>query len=84
MRLLNECSNPVLTRELVCAGTGLWINGDRRAAARNVDTYGVFPHGVRSLQAEPVQRQSKESPQPIVHFSGTSLSRKYGLEAETY
>ncbi|KAG5559232.1 hypothetical protein RHGRI_008958 [Rhododendron griersonianum] len=65
-------------------GPGLWIGGNGRATACDVGTDGVFPHGLRIIQAVPVQRQPKESPQPVVHLPRASLSRKHGLEAETY
>ncbi|KAE9464527.1 hypothetical protein C3L33_03576, partial [Rhododendron williamsianum] len=68
----------------VCAGPGLWIGGNGRATACDVGTDGVFPHGLRIIQAVPVQRQPKESPQPVVHLPRASLSRKHGPEAETY
>lgn len=68
----------------VCAGPGLWIGGNGRATACDVGTDGVFPHGLRIIQAVPVQRQPKESPQPVVHLPWASLSRKHGPEAETY
>lgn len=68
----------------VRAGPGLWISGNGRATTCDVGTDGVFPHGLRIIQAVPVQRQPKESPQPVVHLPRASLSRKHGLEAETY
>lgn len=72
------------TPELVYAGTSLWINGDRRAATCNVDSYGVFPYGLWHVQAKPTQWQSPEPPKPIMHCSRASIPRKHGLEAETY
>ncbi|KAI8565422.1 hypothetical protein RHMOL_Rhmol03G0258000 [Rhododendron molle] len=63
---------------------GLWIGGNGRATTCDVGTNGVFPHGLRIIQAVPVQRQPKESPQPVVHLPRASLSREHGLKAETY
>lgn len=68
----------------VCAGPVLWIGGNGRATPCDVGTDGVFPHGVRIIQAVPVHWQPKEPPQPVVHLPRASLSRKHGLEAEAY
>ncbi|KAI8565425.1 hypothetical protein RHMOL_Rhmol03G0258000 [Rhododendron molle] len=72
-----------LSRDSV-PGPGLWIGGNGRATTCDVGTNGVFPHGLRIIQAVPVQRQPKESPQPVVHLPRASLSREHGLKAETY
>lgn len=69
---------------LVYAGPGLWIGGNGRAATCDAGTDGVFPHGLRVIQAIPVQWQPKEPPQPVLHLPRASLSRKHGLEAETH
>ena len=60
----------------------MWVRRDGGAAARDADTNGVLPHGIRPVQAEPCKLQPSQPFEPVLHIAGAPLAREHGCEAE--